>query len=157
MRQKLLNVILNMGKRTKGGYYAVKQGRKPGIYQTWAEAEVQVKGFPGAIHTKFSSNEQALRYLNQAVAAPPPPPSIASTSSHKRARDEGEDDRGRDAKRGIKNEMGGFENERIVYCDGSSLGNGQRGASAGIGVYWNSRSTPCVLLLSLLQSTGAEG
>lgn len=26
--------------------------------------------------------------------------------------------------------------ERIVYCDGSALGNGRKGATAGIGIYW---------------------
>lgn len=27
--------------------------------------------------------------------------------------------------------------ENVVYCDGSCLGNGQKGAVAGIGVYWS--------------------
>jgi hypothetical protein len=26
--------------------------------------------------------------------------------------------------------------ERVVYCDGSSLGNGRSGATAGIGIFW---------------------
>lgn len=29
----------------KKKYYAVKQGVKPGIYETWAECEAQTKGF----------------------------------------------------------------------------------------------------------------
>lgn len=33
--------------RPKAGFYAVRVGRKPGIYTTWAEAEAQVKGFVG--------------------------------------------------------------------------------------------------------------
>lgn len=28
----------------KKKYYAVKVGNKPGIYETWAECEIQVKG-----------------------------------------------------------------------------------------------------------------
>lgn len=32
-----------MGKQ-KGGYYAVRSGRVPGIYSSWAAAEEQVKG-----------------------------------------------------------------------------------------------------------------
>jgi viroplasmin and RNaseH domain-containing protein len=33
--------------RPKAGFYAVRVGRNPGIYTTWAEAEAQVKGFVG--------------------------------------------------------------------------------------------------------------
>lgn len=33
-------------------------------------------------------------------------------------------------------ETGSPFGERVVFCDGSSLGNGKRGAEAGIGVYW---------------------
>ena len=32
-------------------YYAVKEGRVPGVYTTWAECEAQVKGYPGADYT----------------------------------------------------------------------------------------------------------
>ncbi|OCF40183.1 hypothetical protein I317_06007 [Kwoniella heveanensis CBS 569] len=31
-------------------YYAVRVGRRPGIYMTWAEAEKQVSGYPGAVY-----------------------------------------------------------------------------------------------------------
>ena len=36
----------------KKKFYAVKKGRKPGIYQTWNEAKSQVSGFKGAIFNK---------------------------------------------------------------------------------------------------------
>ncbi|GBN10407.1 Ribonuclease H1 [Araneus ventricosus] len=38
----------------KPGFYAVRVGRRPGIYMTWAECEVQVKGFPKASYKKFA-------------------------------------------------------------------------------------------------------
>lgn len=44
-------------------YYAVKQGREQGIFETWAEAEKQVKGFSGAKFKSFSSYEEAESYL----------------------------------------------------------------------------------------------
>ena len=40
-------------------YYAVKQGRIPGVYTTWAECEEQVKGYPGADYKKFNNEEDA--------------------------------------------------------------------------------------------------
>lgn len=40
-------------------FYAVKQGRKPGVYNTWAQCEEQIKGFSGAKYKKFTSLEEA--------------------------------------------------------------------------------------------------
>ncbi|APM40090.1 viroplasmin family protein [Clostridium kluyveri] len=40
-------------------FYAVKQGRKPGVYDTWAECEEQIKGFSGAKYKKFTSRKEA--------------------------------------------------------------------------------------------------
>jgi ribonuclease HI len=34
--------------------YVVWVGRMPGIYITWAEAEMQVKGYPGSKFEKFT-------------------------------------------------------------------------------------------------------
>lgn len=47
-----------------GKIYAVKVGRKTGLYTTWAEAEAQVKGFPNAKYKSFSTKEEALAYMN---------------------------------------------------------------------------------------------
>ena len=44
-------------------YYAVRVGREPGIYNTWAETEAQVKGYPGAIHKKFNKKEDAEQFM----------------------------------------------------------------------------------------------
>lgn len=45
-------------------YYAVRKGKEAGIFVTWAEAEMQVKGFPEAEFKSFSSKEQAEEYLS---------------------------------------------------------------------------------------------
>ena len=34
--------------------YAVKRGRKPGVYTDWADCAAQVNGYSGAIYQKFS-------------------------------------------------------------------------------------------------------
>lgn len=44
-------------------YYAVKVGRVPGIFDTWAECEEQVKGFKGSKYKKFASYEEALNFI----------------------------------------------------------------------------------------------
>lgn len=48
----------------KKKFYAVKIGKIPGIYGTWSETEEQVKGFPGAVYTSFSTEEDAIRYIS---------------------------------------------------------------------------------------------
>lgn len=47
----------------KPGFYAVKVGKVPGVYKTWAECEAQVKGFPKAIYKKFSDIDSAQKFL----------------------------------------------------------------------------------------------
>ncbi|GFR14082.1 ribonuclease H1 [Trichonephila clavata] len=43
----------------KPGFYAVRCGRKPGVYMTWSECEAQVKGFPNASYKKFPDQSSA--------------------------------------------------------------------------------------------------
>jgi hypothetical protein len=50
--------------KTADIYYAVKQGREPGVYQTWKEAEKQTYLFSGADVKKFFLLADAEAYLN---------------------------------------------------------------------------------------------
>ncbi|CEK35090.1 MAG: viroplasmin family protein [Paraclostridium sordellii] len=43
-------------------YYAVKVGKKPGIYKTWDECKEQVNKFPGAIYKSFKTLEEAEKF-----------------------------------------------------------------------------------------------
>ncbi|KFM79439.1 Ribonuclease H1, partial [Stegodyphus mimosarum] len=47
----------------KPGFYAVKSGRIPGVYLTWAECEAQVKGYPNAVFKKFVTHELAEQFV----------------------------------------------------------------------------------------------
>lgn len=44
-------------------YYAVKNGRIPGIYTSWDECKKQVTGFSGAVYKGFTSRSDALAFL----------------------------------------------------------------------------------------------
>lgn len=44
-------------------YYAVKVGRKLGIYLNWDDCKKQVHGFSGAIYKKWKTREEAEKYL----------------------------------------------------------------------------------------------
>ena len=52
MREKEKNMA-------KKNYYAVKQGKVPGIYRTWDACKAQVHGYPGAIYKGFERLEEA--------------------------------------------------------------------------------------------------
>lgn len=45
-------------------FYAVRVGRKPGIYHTWADCLNQVRGFPKSIFKSFPTPTEAQRFLD---------------------------------------------------------------------------------------------
>jgi len=45
-------------------FYAVKNGRNPGIYTSWPECEKNVKGFSGAIYKSFSKRVEAELFMS---------------------------------------------------------------------------------------------
>lgn len=51
--------------------YAVVAGRRPGLYKKWEDCLLQVKGFPGNRYKGFSSEQEALRYLQENGVAVP--------------------------------------------------------------------------------------
>ncbi|MDO4662344.1 MAG: ribonuclease H family protein [Tissierellia bacterium] len=44
-------------------YYAVKNGRKNGIYTSWNECKEQVEGFKGAIYKSFKTKKESYDFL----------------------------------------------------------------------------------------------
>ena len=44
-------------------YYAVRKGRKPGIYRTWDDCKSQVFKCEGAEYKSFTTEEEALAYM----------------------------------------------------------------------------------------------
>jgi len=44
-------------------YYAVRRGRKTGIYTSWDECKKQVDGFDDASYKKFDNKQDAYRFL----------------------------------------------------------------------------------------------
>ena len=46
-------------------YYAVKQGYKTGVFESWDECKKQVVGYSGAIYKSFGVLSDALEYLGE--------------------------------------------------------------------------------------------
>ncbi len=52
----------------KKNFYAVKNGRRIGIYKTWAECQQQVQGYPNALFKGFATLTEAESYMSYASA-----------------------------------------------------------------------------------------
>uniref|UniRef100_A0A3Q3WZ70 Ribonuclease H1 n=1 Tax=Mola mola TaxID=94237 RepID=A0A3Q3WZ70_MOLML len=142
-------------------FYAVKKGLKPGVYSTWNECKSQVDKFPSASFKKFGSEKDAWAFVRGVELCAPPEVKKGTLSTDsllpkrgpepleyiplgkKRCHSDEEAQSGpKRAKHSgsLSSESAdGFTymgNAVVVYTDGCCSANGQRGARAGIGVYW---------------------
>ncbi|BGP38011.1 hypothetical protein JCM10449v2_001938 [Rhodotorula kratochvilovae] len=142
-----------MAKGSKAGFYAVRVGRKPGVYTSWDDCAAQVNGFQGARHKKFPTRSEAQAFVDggtgpSSTASTSAVPVITSNERRKRSSDAADaievaikrrkqaGEGGAAAADPVFGAAGSSSSRRRVYCDGSSRGNGKVGAVAGIGVFW---------------------
>lgn len=45
-------------------FYAVKVGKTPGIYETWADCQTQINGYSGAVYKGFATREEAAVFMS---------------------------------------------------------------------------------------------
>ena len=62
-------------------FYAVKRGRKTGLFTVWAECAAQVKGFQGAVYKGFMTEEEARAWLDGADARTEQPHAAAEMAA----------------------------------------------------------------------------
>lgn len=89
-------------------YYAVKTGQQPGIYQNWFGpdgAQVQVKGYPGAVYKGFTARPEAEAFIRGDSDTPKAVRPTKKASADKKK---------------INRENTG---RIVIYTDGGSLGN----------------------------------
>lgn len=63
-----------MAKKQK--FYAVRKGRKKGIFTSWADCQKSIKGVSGPVYKSFPTREEAEEYLEQGKETPAPPDSL---------------------------------------------------------------------------------
>lgn len=108
-------------------HYAVKTGRKPGIYKTWEECKAQVDGYSGAQYKKFTILDEAKKFVGDSDHAS----SSDSDSFELPTRKVVETRKPRLIPLTEVNKHADI----VSFVDGSSVGNGTATAKAGYGVY----------------------
>jgi ribonuclease HI len=95
-----------------------------------------------AQHKKFPTHAQALEYIGQGISSEPapytkpipsPPIATAQPRTDRKISPALSAAESLAVKEGYTVSSEGF---LVVYCDGSSLGNGKQGAKAGLGIFW---------------------
>ncbi|KIM98948.1 hypothetical protein OIDMADRAFT_104854 [Oidiodendron maius Zn] len=98
-------------------FYGVAVGRVPGVYEDWAVAAEQIKDVKGPKYKKFSTREEAEEFVRTGGKSSG---TLASQPTKK-----------------VKTSQSSSTDRTVhVYTDGSSRGNGKKGALAGVGVYF---------------------
>lgn len=125
-------------------FYGVAVGTVPGVYETWGEAEKQIKGVKGPKYKRFGSREEAEEFVKSGGKATPAKKepalkeeydnSDASAPRTKKAKTSSKPSTPMSSTH--KSDRDSKERVLVVYTDGSSLGNGKMGAQAGVGVYF---------------------
>jgi len=121
-------------------FYAVRVGRKPGVYNSWEECKQQVDRFPCAVHKKFSNKAEAQEFVR-------PSTSDGNDTSDSESQDSGEKEI--DDKPGTKSDAtepatrqdDGKRDRTIIYTHAPCKRNGLIDAQARIGV-WFGKADP---------------
>ncbi|NXN20487.1 RNH1 Ribonuclease, partial [Nycticryphes semicollaris] len=151
---------------SKGGsmFYAVRKGRRTGVYRTWAECQEQVNKFPSASFKKFATEKDAWAFVRQQqpeAAGAHSPPAVTQENSSQREEPEinvlccntckrpyeqstNEEHVAKRVKHDevypaptvSEDKFSYMGDFAVVYTDGCCSGNGRNRARAGIGVYW---------------------
>ena len=90
-------------------FYAVASGRTIGVFSTWGECNLAVKGYKNASYKKFDTKQEAEDFVAKNGVLEQPTSTI---------------------------ELVDFEPDYYVYTDGACSKNGTRVASAGIGIFF---------------------
>uniref|UniRef100_A0A8C5L5R1 Ribonuclease H1 n=1 Tax=Jaculus jaculus TaxID=51337 RepID=A0A8C5L5R1_JACJA len=145
-------VLCRRGLCGLGMFYAVRRGRRTGVFLTWNECKAQVDRFPAARFKKFATEDEAWAFVRN--SASPDGAEVQENSGmlekiSKRPRepvDEGEESvepwakhmrQTTEAAPVVSKDTFSYMGESVVvYTDGCCSSNGRRRARAGIGVYW---------------------
>ena len=95
-----------------GKYYVVAKGNQPGIFDSWAKAEIQVKGFGGAVFKSFKDLNEAEAWYEEITNEAPTYHFAHAVSALKG-----------DAPSALKPQEALTAGKVVVYTDGGAIDN----------------------------------
>lgn len=119
-------------------FYAVAIGNQPGIYTDWETASKAILGAKGPKYKKFGTMAEAAEFMRTFGAKVP----LRAVGDEDEDNDDDEEEEEEIAapppakKRKAAAGAAGGKEPLKIFTDGSSLGNGQNGAVAGVGVWF---------------------
>ncbi|AEO59449.1 hypothetical protein MYCTH_2307792 [Thermothelomyces thermophilus ATCC 42464] len=116
-------------------FYGVAVGRKPGVYTDWSAAQEAIVGWKGPKFKKFDTRAEAEAFVRSYSASGRGPTSTAASETEQDGVDSVEEPPHKRA-RATSKPTNTRTDVVVIYTDGSSLGNGRLGATAGVGVYF---------------------
>ncbi|CAI9171450.1 unnamed protein product [Rangifer tarandus platyrhynchus] len=139
--------------RSLAMFYAVRRGRKAGVFLTWDECRAQVDRFPAARFKKFATEEEAWAFVRSASPSDSggqktkhiEEPQVKASKRLHEPLDEGEkaEPCAKHVRQSTeppppvsKDSFSYMGDSVVVYTDGCCSSNGRKRARAGIGVYW---------------------
>lgn len=66
---KAIGTIIIIKEMAKKKYYVVWEGVRPGVYTSWTDCQLQIKGYEGAKYKSFDTKEEAEHALNSSPYA----------------------------------------------------------------------------------------
>lgn len=139
-------------------FYAVAVGKRPGIYTEWPDAQAAYTGVKAPKYKKFDTREAAEEWLQTFELSQP------TFTLDDEGEDEDEDEDSQPAAKRSRSEahfalatgLDNFVEVQDIWTDGSSLSNGQKGAVAGVGVFFGD-SDPRLVLQHFIYSVHSVG
>ena len=64
-----IDIIIHYQKMAKEKFYVVWEGVTPGVYTSWTDCQLQIKGYEGAKYKSFDTREEAERALTSSPYA----------------------------------------------------------------------------------------
>jgi ribonuclease HI len=123
-------------------FYAVAVGLVPGVYREWTEAQEQIVGVKGPKYKKFPTKAEAEEFVKTFGKRTTASLAVVSKERKKPLTDEPKKNERAESfqpatKKAKTTIVSSAKSKAItVHTDGSSLGNGKIGASAGVGVFF---------------------
>lgn len=112
-------------------FYGVAVGRKPGVYTDWPTAQEAFVGWKGPKYKKFDTRAEAEAFVRSFGTA-----AKAARLEHDGDEVDGVEEPPAKKAKTVPKPVPTRNGVDVVYTDGSSLGNGRVGATAGVGVFF---------------------